>query len=74
MSVDNTVLRWNFTMAMMKEANATYHNLTNKEKVDLLLEQFEAVETAAEKKNIAQMKRELITLAAKCFVVWRGLR
>jgi len=70
MSVDSMY----FVSEMMDEIDTSYHNLTNKEKVDLLLEQFEAVETAAEKKNVAQMKRELITLAAKCFVVWRGLR
>lgn len=70
MSVDSMY----FVYEMMEETNASYHNLTNKEKVEVLLEQFEAVETAAEKKNVAQMKRELITLAAKCFVVWRGLR
>ena len=70
MSVDSMY----FVSEMMEETDASYHNLTNKEKVEILLEQFEAVETAAEKKNVAQMKRELITLAAKCFVVWRGLK
>jgi len=70
MSVDSMY----FVSEMMEETDTSYHNLTNKEKVEVLLEQFEAVETAADKKNVAQMKRELITLAAKCFVVWRGLK
>ena len=69
MSVDSM-----YFVSEMEETNTSYHNLTNKEKVNVLLEQFEAVETAAEKKNVAQMKQELITLAAKCFVVWRGLK
>ena len=70
MSVDSMY----FVSEMMEETDTSYHNSTNKEKVEVLLEQFEAVETAADKKNVAQMKRELITLAAKCFVVWRGLK
>lgn len=65
-----------FTTELCKEIEqgGSYHTLTNSEKVDDLLAQFEEVETAAEKKNTERMKRELIKLAAKSYIAWRSIK
>lgn len=52
----------------------SWHDKTNREKLESILEQFEQLELSVDTRNVARMKVELTALAAKCFVAWRSIQ